>query len=128
SKSLLTGFSDFTAGKHDEKINTFVKEHLTWAQKMRFSGFVVGSVALLLFMLLLFNNSSIRVEEKTISIAGLSSDFEGYRIVLMSDLHAREYGDGQTQLLRSLNSIKYDMMILAGDMVGKSGNARPLYD
>jgi len=127
SRRLFSGFNDFTAGKHDEKISEFVRRRMSWTQKMRFSGFVVASLALLGLMLLLFNNSSIRVEEKTISIAGLSGDFEGYRIVLLSDLHGREYGDGQASLLRSLNGLKYDMMILAGDMVGQSGRAAPLY-
>ena len=128
SRNILSGFNDFTAGKHDEKINEFVTTRLSWVRKIRFSGFVVGSIALLTLMLLLLNNSSIQVEEKTISIAGLSSDFEGYRIVLLSDLHGREYGDEQATLLRSLNTLKYDMMILAGDMVGKGGNAEALYD
>ena len=128
SKSLLTGFTDFTEGKHDEQINEFVKKRLSWAQKMRFSGFVVGSIVLLALMIMLFNNSSIQVEERTISIAGLSSDFEGYRIVLLSDLHGREYGDRQASLLRSLNTLSYNMMILSGDMVGEGGDAQPLYD
>ena len=126
SRRILSGFNDFTAGKHDEKIDAFVKQRMAWVQKVRFSGFVVGSIALLALMLLLLNNSSIQVEEKTISIAGLSSDFEGYRIVLLSDLHGREYGDEQATLLRSLNALKYDMMILAGDMVGH-GSADALY-
>ena len=128
SRHILSGFNDFTAGKHDEKINEFVTTRLSWIRKVRFSGFVVGSIALLALMLLLLNNSSIQVEEKTISIAGLSGDFEGYRIVLLSDLHGREYGEEQATLLRSLNALKYDMMILAGDMVGKGGNPAALYD
>lgn len=127
SKRLFTGFNDFTSGKNDEKIADFVKKRVSWANRVSFSGFVVGSIALLAVMLLLLNNTSIQVEEKTISIAGLSSDFEGYRIVLLSDLHGREYGDEQASLLRSLNALKYDMMILAGDMVGRGGNAEPLY-
>ena len=127
SRRFFSGFTDFTAGKHDEKIDEFVKKRMTWLQKVRFSGFVVGSIALLILMLLLLNNSSIQVEEKTVSIAGLSGDFEGYRIVLLSDLHGREYGEKQATLLRSLNALKYDMMILAGDMVGRGGRAEPLY-
>ncbi|MBR3505157.1 MAG: metallophosphoesterase [Clostridia bacterium] len=127
SRHILSGFNDFTSGKHDEKINEFVKKRMSWVQKVRFSGFVVGSIVLLALMLLLLNNSSIQVEEKTVSIAGLSSDFEGYRIVLLSDLHGREYGDKQATLLRRLNAQKYDMMVLAGDMVGKSGNPEALY-
>ena len=127
SKRLFTGFNDFTSGKNDEQISEFVKRRVKWAGNLRFSGFVVGSVALLLLMLLLLNNTSIQLEEKSISIAGLPSDFEGYRIVLLSDLHGREYGDEQASLLRNLNALKYDMMILAGDMVGKGGDAEPLY-
>ena len=125
SRRILKGFNDFTSGKQDEKINEFVVRRMSWTKKLRFPVFVVGSVFLLALMLLLFNNSSIRIEEKTISIAGLPADFEGYRIVLLSDMHGREYGDEQATLLRSLNTLKYDMMILAGDMVGKGGNAEP---
>ena len=76
-------------------------------------------------MLLALNNQSISVDEETIAIAGLPSALENYRILHISDLHAAEFGAEQSTLLRTVNNLDYDIMLITGDMVGASGNAEP---
>lgn len=96
--------------------------------KLKFSAFIIASLVVLALTLTFFNNTNIMVENVTVSIAGLSSDLEGYTICLISDLHGREFGAKQASLLRSINGTQYDLMIMAGDMVGEKGDAQPLYD
>ena len=127
-KAAVTGFTDFTSGKNEKKIRDYVYKRAPWLAGWRFSAFIIISVVLVVVMTLVFNNNSVAVDAHTISIAGLPSEFEGYRIVLLSDLNARQFGDNQVSLLRTLNTLNYDCMILAGDMVGTSGNAKPLYE
>ena len=96
--------------------------------RFHFSSFIIATFVVLLFILTFFNNTNLEVEHATVSIAGLSKDLEGYRILLLSDMHGREFGTGQATLLRAIQGEDYDMVVLAGDMVGKKGNAQPLYD
>ena len=128
STGAFKTFDDFATGENPGKLAQNVLNRFAWLRRIKFSAFILVSVVVLVLLIMFFNNSSIVVEEKTISIAGLSSDFEGYRIALISDLHGQEFGDSQASLLRSINGVKYDIMIMAGDMVGKKGNAQPLYD
>ena len=127
STGAFKTFDDFTTGEDQDKMAELLLQRFSWLRRIKFSAFVLVSVVALVLLIMVFNNNSIVVEQKTISIAGLSADFEGYRIALISDLHGQEFGNSQASLLRSINGVKYDLMIMAGDMVGKKGNAEPLY-
>lgn len=85
--------------------------------------FLIMSVALMVL-----NNASVTVEKQTVSIAGLPQDLEGYNILLVSDLHGRSFGTGQTSLLRTINGLSYNLLVFTGDMVGRSGDPQPFYD
>ncbi len=98
------------------------------AGRLKFSSFIIASIVILALTLTFFNNKNIQVENVTVSIAGLSDDLEGYTICLISDLHGREFGTRQATLLRAINGENYDMMIMAGDMIGEKGDAQPMYD
>ena len=128
STGAFKSFDDFTTGEDQDKVSELLLKRFAWLRRIKFSAFVLVSVVALALLIMFFNNNSIAVEEKTVSIAGLSADFEGYRIALISDLHGQEFGNSQASLLRSINGVKYDLMIMAGDMVGKKGNAAPLYE
>ena len=128
SAGAFKTFDDFATGEDQDGLTQTLLRRFAWLKRIKFSAFVLVSVVALALLIMFFNNSSIDVEEKTVSIAGLSADFEGYRIALISDLHGQEFGNSQASLLRSINGVKYDLMIMAGDMVGKKGNVAPLYE
>ncbi len=130
-KKAVRFFNSFTAGEgegEDSRAIARLIERLGLAGRLRFSTFIIAAALILVLTLTFFNNTNIQVQNVTVSIAGLSTDLEGYTICLLSDLHGREFGTRQATLLRAVNGENYDMMILAGDMVGKGGNAQPLYD
>lgn len=87
-------------------------------------------VAALAFMAvgIMLNNSNLSITEQTVTVVGLPEDLEGYRIVVLSDLNGRRFGDSQSLLLRTLNGIKYDAIFCLGDMVGSGGNAQPFWE
>ena len=135
SKELAHRFNDYTQGAGDEKQAErfrgkldllFSRLHLGALRGHGFVAFLLALAILLAAMLLVMNNSDIAVDRATLSIAGLSEDFEGYTILLLSDLHGEWMGDAQAKLLSVVNQQNYDIAILAGDMVGKSGDAEPL--
>ena len=127
-KKAISGFTSFTNGEDDSTIVSFFRKHSGFMSSWRFSGFILATIVLVIVMVIAFNNSSIVVDQTTISVAGLSGDFEGYRILLISDLSARQFGEGQVSLMRTINALSYDMMICCGDMVGADGNAQPFYE
>lgn len=86
-------------------------------------------IALVLVLLVLFlQSSNLVVDEQQVTIVGLPSDLEGYRILHLSDLAGKRFGDAQSTLLRELNTLDYDAVFLTGDMVGTSGDPEPLYE
>ena len=89
--------------------------------------FLLGIIALLAMGVML-NNSNLSVVNQTITVVGLPEDLENYRIIVLSDLNGRRFGDAQSLLLRNINSINYDAIFCVGDMVGKGGNPEPFYE
>lgn len=94
---------------------------------MSFAKFAAICLIALALFLTYYANKTIKVNSITVTIPGISPDFEGYRILLMSDLHGRTYGENQAVLLRELEDLKYDIVLLTGDMVGASGDPEPFY-
>lgn len=127
SKTAYKGFNTFTQGggpassgkKRPQKVLPRNLAYLIFLLTI----FVIISVALMVL-----NNASVSVDKQTVSIVGLPEDLEGYEILLVSDLHARSFGNNQASLVRNINSQSYDLLLFTGDMVGKSGNAQPFYD
>jgi predicted MPP superfamily phosphohydrolase len=85
--------------------------------------FVIMSVAMMVL-----NNASVTVDKQTVSVVGLPGDLEGYSLLLVSDLHGRSFGTRQASLLRTINGTSYNMILFAGDMVGRSRDPQPFYD
>lgn len=123
SKNLMSRFERFV-----EQDNADEQIRRTFRFRMRFSTFVVLAIALLFLALLFFSDRNIVTDQQKVTIAGISSDFEGYSILHLSDLHGRRYGEKQSALLRAIDETDYDIVLITGDMVGSSGDPEPFYE
>lgn len=87
-------------------------------------------VLLVLVIVLVFflNSANLSVGEQPVTLMALSPDAEGYRILVLSDLNGRRFGDAQATLLREINSLSYDIVVCLGDMVGEDGDPEPFYE
>lgn len=63
--------------------------------------FIISGIAALFY--LYFNLHSIAVKRYTIEIAKLPTEFQGFTILHLTDLHCKEYGDGQSHLIKLIN-------------------------
>ena len=99
-----------------------------FGRDIRFWPLILLAALALMAVGVMLNNSNLSITEQTVTVVGLPEDMEGYRIVVLSDMNARRFGDSQSLLLRTLNGIKYDAIFCLGDMVGKSGNAQPFWE
>lgn len=70
----------------------------------------------------LINRYQIDVEEVEVPIAALPAEFDGYRIVQISDLHVGSY-DGDTtfvsKLVDRINELNPDLVVFTGDLVNR---------
>ncbi len=137
SRQMVDRFNDYTTGEAGKDVGRrlqarldqlFSHLHLDFLRGHSFMAFLAALALVLTLMLLLMDNSDITLDEATLSIAGLNGNFEGYRILLLSDLHGDYLGDNQAKLLNLIGQQSYDIAILAGDMVGKRGKVQPLLD
>ena len=137
------GRSSSGATKHSATVRRNRRKHKSLFEGMGLSGvkplrlfgreFRFWPIVLLVFIFLLasgviLNNSNLNIVEQSVTIVGLPEELEGYRILVLSDLNAKRFGDMQSMLLRTVNAQKYDVLFCVGDMVGKSGNAEPFLE
>ncbi|MBQ5799548.1 MAG: metallophosphoesterase [Oscillospiraceae bacterium] len=83
---------------------------------------------ILIFLLaaLFWGNTSIEREEFTFSSPALPENFDGFRIVQLSDLHGREFGEDNAQLLAAVENSAPDLIALTGDFVDSASNPEDL--
>lgn len=65
------------------------------------------------------DNNWVRVRLTHVPIVGLPPQFEDHRILLVTDLHGKEFGRSQERLKRSLQEVNYDAVALTGDYVDR---------
>lgn len=63
-----------------------------------------------------YDNNRIKIVEQTVNIKDLPSDFEYFKILQISDLHGKTFGENQEKLVNLINSIEYDIIAITGDM------------
>lgn len=108
--------------------NRFARLIPPFLRRMTYSMFICIFAAILVLALMVFSNSNIVVDQQKVTIVGGMSDFEGFSILHLSDLHARRYGEGQEDLMRRIEDLDYDIVVITGDMVGATGDAEPFYE
>lgn len=65
----------------------------------------------------IFQNQHIQINELTIKSENLPDDFQGYKIVQVSDLHNTEFGENNIDLLSAIKEQSPDIIVVTGDIV-----------
>jgi predicted MPP superfamily phosphohydrolase len=77
----------------------------------------------------IFDNNQINIVRQTVKIEELPSQFYGFTIIQISDLHGKLFGNSQQKLTGIINSLDYDAIAFTGDMQGYSQqDIQPLLD
>lgn len=69
-----------------------------------------------------FINRQVQTAKLSVTIPSLPSALQGYRILHISDLHGAGFGEGQEGIRSAIQNLKYDLVVLSGDMVGADGS------
>lgn len=82
----------------------------------------IALIAVLLTIILVcvysgWQNSAIEITEYTICNSKIPSDFDGFRIVQISDLHNATFGKDNGKLLDKIKDISPDIICITGDII-----------
>ena len=108
--------------------DSFFKPLKLFGRDIRFWPLILLAIIALLAGGVMLNNSNLSVVQQTVTVVGLPEALEDYRIIVLSDLNGKRFGDNQSLLLRNINNYNYDAIFCVGDMVGSSGNPEPFYE
>lgn len=76
---------------------------------------VIGSITTVIIYNIIVNKSvSVVIQE--IEVENLPKEFEGFTILELADLHSKNFGKKQENLLKIINGLKFDMIAITGDM------------
>ena len=62
-------------------------------------------------------NNKFNITEYSIKDEKIPQEFNGYKIVMISDLHCASYGENNERLIKAVKDISPDIIIFAGDMI-----------
>lgn len=98
----------------------------TWAvtyiksKAKHLSIFLFIGLAIAVSIYLYFEIHAPVVKEYTVSIKNLPATFDGFTILQISDLHAKEYGRNQQGLIDLIRQHEFDIAVLTGDMIDRN--------
>ncbi|MBQ4089599.1 MAG: metallophosphoesterase [Clostridia bacterium] len=96
--------------------------------RLSFWPMFLAMFVVLMVLIFLLNSTNLTVDDQPITLMALSPDAEGYRMLVLSDLNGKRFGDKQATLLREIDSLDYDIVVCLGDMVGEDGDPSPFYE
>ena len=122
---LIKRLNDFTTAAHEDTVQ---KEYHIRGRKITFFGFMAIIFVSLFLIVLAMNDRSVSTEYESIIITGLPEEFEGYKILHISDLQGKNFGQDQSALSRITQNLDYDAVLITGDMVGENGDPSAFYE
>ncbi len=77
-----------------------------------------------LIVYVLYDNGRITVDYVTVEHPQIPASFDGFRILQISDIHGKMFGEENRNLVELIDSLEYDMILLTGDYMSDpdSGN------
>ena len=77
----------------------------------------------LLILFVYWDNTALRTDSLTYTSTALPTEFDGLRIVQLSDLHNREFGEDNARLYQAVEQAAPDLIFLTGDLVDEYAEA-----
>ncbi len=80
-------------------------------------------IVLILFVYFYFENTSLFIVKKNDIISSkIDTSFDGYKILQLSDLHSREFGENNINIVNKINKIDPDIIVCTGDMMNSTND------
>ena len=98
--------------------NTFTRKK----PKKRFLALKLSILCLLVLLILPKFHNPLTVTSYSLYFPKLPSNFDGFKIVLIADLHSYSFGSAQDKLIERILEQAPDVVVLAGDVIDKRDN------
>ena len=80
---------------------------------------IIVVLIILIAAILVWGTNDIVTTEYFLESKKIPSDFDGYRIVQISDLHNKEFGKNQKRLIKNIKDANPDLIVITGDIVDR---------
>ncbi len=100
------------------RVSSIENARLNTSSKARIKWYVLGILGFFLLIsavTLIVDNHRIEVRRVTISHGQIPREFDGFRILQISDFHGDEFGSDNQRLIDVVNDLEYDIILLTGD-------------
>ncbi len=77
---------------------------------------VLGALVLLI-LFFYWENNDIVISHYEYSNAEIPKAFDGFKILQVSDLHNKEFGENQVNLIKQTKKIHPDIIVITGDLI-----------
>lgn len=81
--------------------------------------FVLFLLFALLIIYLIIEHMMIAVRRQDVYLSQLPEEFEGLRILQISDLHHRKFGENQRRIVDKAAALSPDMIVITGDLISR---------
>lgn len=79
---------------------------------------LIAAAALILGAFFIWTQQNlIQTEVIDVTAAGLPPAFDGMRVVVVSDVHGKQFGSGNARLLKAVEELRPDLIAITGDLV-----------
>ncbi|MBD3107483.1 metallophosphoesterase [Bacillus sp. AGMB 02131] len=78
---------------------------------------VIALTIVALFAFFTYQNNAITISEINYKNDKVPEAFNGYKILHISDLHNKEFGDKQSSILAKIKKINPDVIVITGDLI-----------
>ncbi len=85
-------------------------------KKLFISLLFIGLIFISIFLYTIWDNNRVILVNQVVKINELPDSFQDFKILVLSDLHGKRFGDQQQKLLEVIRSSEYDVVYVAGDM------------
>lgn len=62
-----------------------------------------------------------------VSSSKIPKSFDGYKILQLTDLHGKQFGVGNSELLEKINEIKPELIVFTGDMINSNNDFEQVF-
>jgi predicted MPP superfamily phosphohydrolase len=81
--------------------------------------FILFAIIAIISIFCMWQNNDITTTKIDYCNTKIPDEFNGYRIVHISDLHNKKFGNNQERLLREIRAVSPDIIVVTGDLIDR---------
>ncbi len=90
---------------------------MKFIRKFKWLLLILSCMLLCAYIIVGFTSTKLEVNDYTYTSTKLPKEFDGYKIVQLSDLHHKNFGKNQSELIELIKEQEPDLILLTGDIV-----------